>query len=373
MAVHDPSTGLLFSPSSRYPNPIAYLADTSGETVHMWSHSAWQPKPEDDPPSSMRGWNHVEVDAEGNLFAVVPLRALLKLSPDSELVWSCEVAAHHDLAFVGSDVLVLSETPRSVHVDGGSRVVLDNSITRIDENGVVTAEFSLYDVLRSEPALRTVVDRTVRRRATEFRMTVDAETTSGDCLWWTLRRLRSLPGSPCDVLHTNTLEVVDDHPSGLWQTGDVLVCMRELDTVAVVDPVQRTVRWSWGGTELSGPHQPSVTPDGQVLVFDNGVGRGWSRLLMVDPTTDKVEWSWSADPPASFFCPLAGGCELLANGNILVTHSAFGEVFELTPGGRTVWEWTLPPEVYGANRGRVSIYRVSPVPPSTMAGLCRDR
>ena len=93
----------------------------------------------------------------------------------------------------------------------------NNSITRVDENGVVTAETSLYDVLRSEPALRTLVDRTVSQRAAECRMAVDAEHIPGDRLWWTLRRLRSLPGSPCDVLHTNTLEVLDDHPSGLWK------------------------------------------------------------------------------------------------------------------------------------------------------------
>ncbi len=374
MAVHDPSAGLLFSPSSRYPNPVAYLVDTKGDTVHTWSNSAWQPKPEDDPPGIMRGWNHVEVDMEGNLFAVVPLRALLKLSPDSGLVWSCQVAAHHDLAVVGSDVLVLSETPRGVDLDGGSHVVLDNLITRIDGSGVVRAEVSLYDVLRTEPALRALVDRAVDQRAAALwrqRTAVEAPEpgVSGDRLWWTIRRLRSLPGSPCDVLHTNTLEVVDAHPAGLWRAGDVLVCMRELNTVAVVDPVRRAVRWSWGEAELEGPHQPSVLPDGRVLVFDNGVGRGWTRLLIVDPTTNKVEWSWSADPPTSFFCPLAGGCEVLPGGNIQVTHSAAGKVFELTPSGRIAWQLTLPPDVYGGNRGRVSVYRISAVSPSVVHRL----
>ncbi len=372
MAEHDPSTGLLFSPSSRYPNPVAYLTDTSGETVHTWSHPACQPSPEDDPPSSMRGWNHVVVDDRGNLFAIVPLRALLKLSADSELMWSCEVAAHHDLALAGTDVLVLSERPRNVDVDvaGGSHVILDNLITTIDCGGVVTAEVSLYDVLRTDSGLRAVLDRAIGRRAAESRV---PDPGTAPSLWWTLRRLRALPGSPCDVLHTNTLAVVDDHPAGLWQAGDVLLCMRELDTVAVVDPVRRAVRWSWGGAELSGPHQPSVTPDGRVLVFDNGAGRGWTRLLVVDPTSDKVEWTWSAEPPESFFCPLAGGCELLANGNILVTHSARGRAFELAPDGRTVWELTLPPDVYGAHRGRAAVYRISAVPPAVRRRLTRGR
>ncbi len=384
MAVHDPSAGLLFAPSSRYPNPIAYLADAKGHTVHTWSHSAFQPDPDDKPPGSMRGWNHVEADAEGNLLAVVPLRALLKLSPDSGLLWSCQVAAHHDLALSGSDVLVLSEAPRRVDLAGGPHVVLDNLVTRIDDRGVVRTEVSLYDVLRTDPALRARVDRIVDQRATAFRRATSDDVLAdvaremgatrgrdvpGDEQWWTIRRLRSLSGSPCDVLHTNTLEVVDEHPRGLWGAGDLLVCMRELDTVAVIDPVRRVVRWSWGHTELSGPHQPSVMPDGRVLVFDNGARRGWTRLVAVDPVTGQVDWTWSADPPDTFFCPLAGGCQVLDGGNILVTHSALGKVFELTPSGRTVWELTLPADVYGADRGRVSVYRVSAVPPQTVHRL----
>jgi hypothetical protein len=52
---------------------------------------------------------------------------------------------------------------------------------------------------------------------------------------------------------------------------------------------------------------------------------------------------------------------MLANGNILVTHSEQGRAFELARDGRTVWDWTLPPDVYGADRGRVAVYRISAV------------
>lgn len=385
--------GFLFSPASRYPTPAAYVVDDAGAVLHTWSHTAHQPRPEDDPPNNLRGWNHVAVDADGSLFAVVPLRALLKLTPGSELEWSCDIAAHHDLAVDDSGaVLVLTEAPRLVAADGHPHVVLDNLVTFLDPGGAVKTEVSLYDVLRTDPGLQRLIDGSARSRGEEFRRRgwpTPEDHVAPDVVWETrailrtnsydgelrqaLRRLRALPGSPCDILHTNTLELLDAHPAGLWERGDVMLCMRELNTIAVVDLACAAVRWWWGAEELSGPHQPSVLPDGRVLVFDNRVDLRRTRLLAVDPGTREVVWCWSADPPESFFCPLAGGCEPLANGNLLVTNSTAGAAFELAMDGRIVWQLTLPVEVYGADRGRVSIYRMSAVEPDIVARLQQHR
>jgi hypothetical protein len=252
----------------------------------------------------------------------------------------------------------------------------------------VKTEVSVYDVLRTDPRLRRLIDEATHRRAEEFRRR--AWPSPGERLppgaveetrailrtgryrgerRRALRRLRDLPGKPCDVLHTNTLELLDAHPRQLWARGDVLLCLRELDLVAAVDLAAGEVRWWWGAGELSGPHQPSMLPDGRVLVFDNGVAAGRTRLLIVDPGTGTVVWRWSAQPPDAFYCPLAGGCERLPNGNILVTNSTAGAAFELTMDGRIVWRMALPVDVYGADRGRVSIYRMSCVPPGVLARL----
>lgn len=375
------SRAFLFSPASSYPRPTAYVVDDFGTTLHSWTHTAGQPDPGDDPPSYLRGWNHVEADQLGNLFAIVPLHALLKLSPTSELEWLCNVSAHHDLALSArGDILVLTEAPRRTVVGGSLWVLLDNRVTVIDACGVVTAEHSLYDVLRTDDALREIVDAAVARRRRSFLRrgwpdpneavplpvleetreilrtgAVEGEARRG------LRRLRDLPGSPCDALHTNTLELVDEHPDGLWDQGDVLLCMRELNLLVVVDLDEGRVRWWWGADELSGPHQPSMLPSGRVLVFDNGVAKGRTRILQVDPRRREIVWSWAASPPESFFCPLAGGCELLPNGNFLVANSTAGAAFELTPDGSVVWRLTLPVNVFGRERGRVSIYRFSGV------------
>jgi hypothetical protein len=345
--------------------------------------------PEENPPSYLRGWNHVEVDANGNLFAIVPLRALLKLTPESKLEWTCDVAAHHDLALRDDGmVFVLAEAPRRVVVDGCAYVILDNLVTLVDQNGSVSSQVSLYNILSTDSDLRQLIDEAIQRRSESFRergwpgrddevppavvQETQAILSNGSYdgeLRRALRRLRALPGSPCDVMHTNTLELLDVHPSGIWNRGDLLLCMRELNTIVVIDAVQAKVRWWWGTEELSGPHQPSVMPDGRILVFDNGLNARRTRLIIVDPNTRKVVWNWSADPPGSFFCPLAGGCERLANGNLLVTNSPAGGAFELTMDGQIVWQMTLPVSVYGQERGRVSIYRMSAVKADVIAQL----
>ncbi len=170
-------------------------------------------------------------------------------------------------------------------------------------------------------------------------------------------------------MHTNTLGLLAAHPAGLWERGALMLCMRELHTVAVVDIESASVKWWWGGDELSGPHQPSMLPDGRVLVFDNGTAMGRTRLVVVEPTTREVVWSWAAEPPESFFCPLAGGCERLPNGNLLVTNSTEGIAFELAMDGRVERRLSLPAEVYGAERGGTSIYRMSAVRPDVVARL----
>lgn len=58
---------------------------------------------------------------------------------------------------------------------------------------------------------------------------------------------------------------------------------------------------------------------------------------------------------------------------LLVTNSTAGAAFELAMDGRVVWELTLPVDVYGADRGRVSIYRMSAVEPAIVARLQQRR
>jgi hypothetical protein len=381
--------GFLFSPSSTYPDPVAYLLKRDAVVAHSWSHCAEQPDSEDGLPNYLKGWNHVEVDSKGNLYAIVPLRAVLKLSSRSELLWVCPVAAHHDIALCqDGTLLTLAERPRRIEIDGHEFTILDNLIVTIDQDGRQVASMSLFDILMGDVRTAELVKAAVVRRAEAFKSSgwptdLDAFQSGmvsevqmilhtgeiGEDLWSSCRRLRGLPGSPCDVLHANTLEFLEQ-PRGQWGRRPVLVCCRELDLITIIDlEAYDAVRWIWGPGILSGPHQPSLRPDGQVLVFDNGVRQKRSRLMVVDPRRNEVFWHWPASPTEAFFCPLAGGAETLASGNILVTNSTAGAAFELSPEGKKQWEVTLTAELLGRTPGRVSIYRFAAVAEAVVANL----
>jgi Arylsulfotransferase (ASST) len=361
-------TLFLFSPSASYPAPFACLIDRKGSIVHAWSSPAGQMDPATDPPSYLRGWNHVELDpADGGLLVTVPLYALLKLRPDSTIAWQTPLAVHHDLD-IGPDgrIYVLAEEPRMIGSRLGTHVLLDNTIAVLDPGGGILAVHSLYDILATEPTLADLIDTEIGRRRADSDpaawapdLPLGADRAGRDLS----RYLRDLPGAPADVLHANTVELLGAHPAGLWADGDVLVCLRALDLVAALDLTAGAVRWWWGPGDLSGPHQPSAQQDGSVLVFDNGQHAGRTRIVAVDPATGRITWQLAADPPEALFCPLAGGCESLPGGTLLISDAGAGRTIEVTPDGRPTWSVQIHTTPNGTS-SRAELYRMAAVPAS---------
>jgi len=166
------------------------------------------------------------------------------------------------------------------------------------------------------------------------------------------------PAEPTDTVydyyHLNAVTVVPEDSA--WCPGAWLLCLRNVDLVLALDPAGGEVLWSYGPGELEAPHHPTVTPEGHVLLFDNGRRRGWSRVLEVAPETGEVVWEYRAE---GFFSDVRGAAQRLPNGNTLITESERGRVFEVTPGGEVVWEWWNPAF---DERGRRRVYRATRVP-----------
>jgi outer membrane protein assembly factor BamB len=157
----------------------------------------------------------------------------------------------------------------------------------------------------------------------------------------------SLGGAPwIDLFHANSLEWMRDvalfGTRPLYAPSHVLLCFRHQDRVAILDAARDTFVWAWGEGELSGPHDAQILPDGDILVFDNGLAVGRSRAVEVDPRTDRIVWQWQADPPESFYTPSKGSVQRLPNGNTLLAESDSGRAVEGAPDGTIVWEWLCP-------------------------------
>jgi hypothetical protein len=92
-------------------------------------------------------------------------------------------------------------------------------------------------------------------------------------------------------------------------------------------------------------HDPDFTADGTIAVFDNrrdgaaGTMLGGSRILEIDPQTRHVAVRYEGNDREPFFTETMGEQQYLPHGNVLVTESEPGRVFEVTPDGKIVWSY----------------------------------
>jgi hypothetical protein len=137
--------------------------------------------------------------------------------------------------------------------------------------------------------------------------------------------------------HCNAVEELPD--------GNVVVSFRQIDTVAILDRATGRFAWQWGRGAITHQHDPSPLPNGNLLIFDNGmhrVGNPRSRVVEVDPRRGEVVWQFVGTPQASFFSGNISGAQRLPNGNTLVCEGACGRFFEVTLHGDSVWEYVNP-------------------------------
>lgn len=139
--------------------------------------------------------------------------------------------------------------------------------------------------------------------------------------------------------HGNTVEELPD--------GDILVSFRNISTVAIIDKKSGNLKYKVGSEVLAQQHDPTFLDNGNILIFDNGTHRQtnplpFSRVIEINPKTNKIVWEYHDQPVFNFFSPYISGARRLANGNTLITDGVFGRIFEVTSKGDVVWEYISP-------------------------------
>jgi len=170
-----------------------------------------------------------------------------------------------------------------------------------------------------------------------------------------------------NVFHTNSIEIIEKDIPGLARKGDLLISIRQLNIIAIIDHSTKQLIWTWGENDLRKQHHPSLLDNGNILIFDNqGADGRRSRIVELNPITEKIEWTYDSD---KFFSFSRGGNQRLPNGNTLVTESDKGRVFEITPDGKVVWEFWNP-EINDDKRA--VIYRMMRLDPEVLSKLPFD-
>lgn len=299
----------------------AVLMDSEGTVKHAWR------LPYDDIPdapplatSFQIPWRRVHMRPDGSLLAMHSDAALVYVDRKSKLRWTLFDRVHHDLDVLegpdGPTIFALARRERSVPEVNPDQPVIDDLIIRVNARGEKTLTVSLWDAFTSSE-------------------------------WAPM--LERLNEREDDVMHANSLEILDEHEAALFKNpavraGNALVCMRNLDLVAVIDLEASKMVWVTPGPDRPhwrGAHDPTLTDRGEILIFDNlgGVG-GNSRLVALEPGARSANWTWAGDPAESFSSMFCGTLDALPGGNILATESCHGRAIEIDrASGEIVWEF----------------------------------
>jgi hypothetical protein len=295
----------------------AQLMTLKGEVVNRWSHEP------------CFKWDNAVLFENGDLLALhrgpgdgtasgdVASRVLLLFDWDGKILWRSRLPAHHDVDRRPDGVLVtLSSEHRVIPEIDPVIPTKDHLVVLLAPDGAFLEEYSMVRLLQSAPE--------------HFRLAK-------------VRPQIKLGQREIDLLHSNSVEWMSDgrlaSQDPLYALSNLLLCVRHQDSVAIIDWDRKVLLWAWGRGELSGPHDATLLPTGNVLVFDNGLDRGWSRVVEVDPRSDEIVWEYRAARPGDFYSRAQGAAQRLPNGNTLITDSDSGLLFEVTADGEIVWEY----------------------------------
>jgi len=207
-------------------------------------------------------------------------------------------------------------------------------------------------------------------------------------------------GTDADWLHCNTVAYNE-------QFDQIIVSFRNINEIWVIDHSTTTkeaashmggrygkggdILYRWGNPQTYNPlytnHQklfgqhdaqwikPGYPGEGNILIFNNGFGRGFSSVDEIFPPVNSTGfyylehggvygpeepvWSYTATPPANFYAEYISGTQRLPDGNTLICDGPAGRFFEVTPGKNVIWEYLNPYPNMSSNK----VFKIQYIPP----------
>lgn len=150
-----------------------------------------------------------------------------------------------------------------------------------------------------------------------------------------------------DPLRPDDIEMFPDGvPSAVFSPGDLLLSLRNINTILVVDPKTWKVRFRSTGHFLR-QHDADFAPNDKILVFDNrnlspmaAEADRYSRIVEIDAKSGAAREYFRGTGPTRFHTEVMGKQQLLANGDMLITSPLQGRAIEVDAGGNLVWEFS---------------------------------
>ena len=314
---------------AEYPILDVRVIDMKGHVIHRWAIDWFELWPDAShlPDKDMPKWppgSHIhgaEIMANGDLVFNFEHLGLMRLDPCGKVVWRLPYRTHHSV-FVDQqgDLWVSGQIDHDSSLPGlRSRPgVIEPTLLRISPSGEIMQEIRVLKLLEENglPGLAF--------------MTTQA---------------RSKPMVAGDILHLNDVEVFPaSMTEGFFKAGDIMFSLRNINAVFVVEPDSLKIKYSSIGRYVR-QHDPDFIDGNRISVFDNNnkgeMTQGvYSRIVIEDARSGELTVAFEGSKRIPFFTHIMGKHQWLSNGNLLVSASSYGRVFEVSPAGELVWEFT---------------------------------
>ncbi len=308
------------------------------------------------------------IDKNGDYYAQQSFEAPVwgRYAWNGRVIWEKNFPIHHEILFTPRDTIMTFT--KEVHTYQGRPVEFD-VILELDKDGNELQRFSFWDHLKEFQ---------------QYHKKLELDQPPTFMIPESHRKDKSIWGGNYDYYHLNSLSLISSnalekvHPA--FRPGNWLISFRHGSIVFILDQDTKEVLWraiyDQVPDRLEGPHAPWLLPDGNILLFDNGRYRGWSRILELEPVTLKIAWEYR---DKSFYTLSQGYVQELSNRNMLVTEAEKGRVFELTREKRIVWEYYHPDKQNKKNSTdkkkwglRQEIYRMTRYPKAMIDQFLKD-
>lgn len=363
--------------------PWAELLDMRGTVVHRWElpfSKVWE-HPKHVSGAIVEGhihWFRCHLFPNGDLLAIYHAEGdtpygygLVKIDKDSRLLWSYAGNAHHDLD-VSEDgrIYTLSQKIDSKPPDGLDYLpapYLADSVVVLSTEGKELNSVPLLEAFRNSDyalMLTTILNGAPQIKAAPppgppRAVALTPRAPGGPPFAGPLIPVpppnpagASLAASKGDYIHANSIRVLPSAQAArfpLFQPGQILLSLRNLDAIAVLDLNKRSIVWAARGLWRI-QHDAEFLPNGRVLLFDNGGSIKGCRVIEYDPVTQALPWCYASERSAPFSALFRGMKQGLANGNVQIVDPDGGRIFEVTADKEMVWEIVCPRSITGARR-----------------------
>ncbi len=301
---------------------IAELLDMDGNVVHSWKV----------PKKYIEKLKNGRLFPDGSLLILSNRNAIVKLDWDSKILFKKNEIYHHDMDMdEDGNHYAIQDILKNINFNGTELRIWDTLITKLNPDGSLKEIISIYDTLEK-------TDSRINYNALEK---IHEKLDEGSYITnLSISDKRSMKNG-IDIYHVNTVDYLEQD-SIISKRGDLLICIKHLNMIAILDIEKKVLKWYWGMNELDYPHNPSIIDNGNILIFDNGNHRNYSRVIEYNPIEEKIIWKYESDVKKDFYSDSRSGSQRLENGNTLITYSNKGKLFEVTMDGEIVWEFYAP-------------------------------